>query len=303
MMVEQDFNVLNTLVLTQEEQQVLLGRLYELLIKQVNKYNGLDSTSMASEKVQDILESLFYTLEVVVQSGISKDEILKGDINEIIKTGQTILKEKKKSVKVEWKLLFESIPHIQNVYFLTTVRNLAMFFEQYNLYYEAHDIPCSIDYWPICPMPDYLKGLSYIEEYISRIQVENDFLNCFDLQKLDLLYEKYMPGYKELLFNLCEPVLTNTVGLSLLKKDIRQLYISEVDRSKLFELLVGKDEMDIKIMIDNEIINVCKKIGMKGAYELSYFKQAVSGMYLRIYEALKNGDLSYVFIDFKEIVE
>lgn len=66
MMGEQGFYVLNTLVLTEEEQQVLLGRLYELLIKQVNKYNGLDSTSMAIEKVQDILESLCYTLEVVV---------------------------------------------------------------------------------------------------------------------------------------------------------------------------------------------------------------------------------------------
>lgn len=303
MMGEQGFYVLNTLVLTEEEQQVLLGRLYELLIKQVNKYNGLDSTSMAIEKVQDILESLCYTLEVVVKNGISKDEILKGDINEIIKTGQSILKEKKKLVKVEWKLLCESIPHIQNVYFLTTAKNLAAFFEQYNLYYDAHDIPCSIDYWPICPMPDNLKGISYIEEYISRIQIENDFLNCFNLHILDLLYEKYMPGYKELLFNLCEPVLTNTIGLSLLKKDIRQLHISAADRSKLFEILVGKDEVEIKKMIDNEIMDVCRKIGMTQAYELSYFKQAVSGMYLRIYEAIKSGDVSHVFIAFKEVVE
>ena len=273
-------------------------KIWELLKLQTDKYNGMDSTSIPIEKAQDILESLLYTISIVIENGTGKDDIVNGSLSLLIERGQNILKEKQRSVKVEWKLMCQELPQIMNVYYLSTVENLGTFFEQYDIYYEAHKIPCSIDYWLMCPIAENVKGIRFIEEYINRLQIENDFLNCFETNNVTGLYEKYVPDYKESLFNLCEPVLTNAIGLGMISQDIFKLNISPAQRRILYDLLIYKTEDEIRIMIKQAVFLVCQKIGMKANYEADYFTRAAEGLSVRVYEALKHQDLSHIFLSF-----
>ena len=283
---------------TVEEKNQLLSKLWELLKKQTYKYNGADSSSIPLEKAQDILESLLYTLEAVIENGATKEEILGSNLSLLIEKGQGILLARKKASNVDWKLMCQDLPPVKNEYFLSTMKNIGGFFKYYEVYYEAHNIPCDIDYWPTCPISEELKGISYIEEYLHRIQIENDFINNFDFNKVEMLYSKYVPDYKDTLFNLCEPVLVNSIGLDMIGRDIHMLNVSCGDRSLIFNMLSDKAADEIKRTINKSVLNICSLFGMTDEYEKDYLMDSAAGLAIRCYEALKHNDLSHVFITF-----
>ena len=296
-MTAQNHNSLVTdLSFSEAEQEKLIGKLWTLLKMQATQYNSIDSTSMPIEKAQDILESMLYTIGVVIENGATKDEILHGNLSLFIDRGQSILKKKQKSVKVEWKLMCQELPRIRNVYYLSTLKNLGVFFDHYEIYYEAHHIPCSIDYWPLCPVPERIKGISFIEEYVHHLQIENDFLNCFDRKDIIRLYKKYVPDYTESLFNLCEPVLTNAIGLGMLGQHVQQLNISPAHRNALYQKLLDRSVDEIQIMLEHAILFVCREIGLEEKAETDYLTHAAAGLSVRVYEALKHQDLSHIFL-------
>ncbi len=229
---------------------------------------------------------------MATENGAAKEEILNGSLSLLLDRGREILKGKQKSVKVEWKLLCRELPRIPNVYFLSTMENLGLFFDSYDIYFAAHHTSESIDYWPLCPIPETVKGISYIEEYIHRIQIENDYLNCFEREDVISLCEKYVPDYREALFNLCEPVLTNAIGLSLIGKEVQEFHISTD------QMLIGRTENEICDMIKESVLSACRQIGMTAENETDYLVGAATGLGARIREALKHRDLSGIFLSF-----
>ena len=290
--------LLADLTFSESEQEKFIAGLWELLKAQAGKYNGIDSTSMTVEKAQEILESMLYTIGVAAENGAAKEEILNGSLSLLLDRGREILKGKQKSVKVEWKLLCRELPRIPNVYFLSTMENLGLFFDSYDIYFAAHHTSESIDYWPLCPVPETIKGISYIEEYIRRIQIENDFLNCFEREDVISLCEKYVPDYREALFNLCEPVLTNAIGLSLIGKEVQGLHISAAQREDIYQMLIGRTEKEICDRIKESVLSACRQIGMTAENETDYLIGAATGLGARIREALKHRDLSGIFLSF-----
>lgn len=291
-------NSLPELAMSEEEQALLTGKLYEELKRQVGKYNSIDSTSIQIEKAQDILECLIYTVWATVEAGASKEELLTGNISELIEQGREILRTKQKYMKVAWELLCDDLPKVQNVYYRSTIENIGMFFKNYSIPYEAHHIPCSIDYWPLCPVSERLKGVHFIDEYLYRIQIENDFLNCFDEMQVRALYRKFIPHFEDALFNLCDPVLTNAIGRMLLGKQIQDLQISTEEQSSLLGTLTGKSIDELASMVARAIECICKEIGFE-ADEQQYLQLAVKGLPVRIAEAVKKQNLEYIFINFE----
>lgn len=290
----------NSLIVSRElfsdkEKDGLMRRLWQLLATHAYKYTGIDSTSISVEKAQDILESLLYTIEISIEEGATREEILFGELSEFVDRGQTILKERIELVGVEWKLLCQELPKIQNVYYNSTIMNIGQFFKNYNIYYESHRIPCSIDYWPLCPVPENNRGITYIAEYIRRIQIENDFLNFFDPEKVVRVYKRFIPDYPEMLFNLCEPVLCNALGLCILDSEPDELNFTPEQIRKLYDMMDDRSNDEIQNILEHSLENMLKKMGMEEEETISYFTRAISGMALRVREAVLNRNLSKVF--------
>lgn len=283
---------------TEAEQAQVLGRLWELLKKQAGKFNGIDSTSMSVERAQNILESMLYTLEVAIGGGIERAALLQTDLTPLLEQGRQILMRRKKEARVEWNLICRELPRVKNVYFLSTMKNLGFFFEQYDIYYGAHEIPCNIDYWPLCPVSEPLKGVSYIEQYLHQIQMENDFLNAFDNRVVNCLHRHYVPDAAEALFNLCDPVLTNAIGLAMLAQEIMGLNISPAEQELLYQLLCDRPIDELHVLVEEAALSVCQRCGLTSSEEQDYFARAAAGLPARIFEAVKHQDLSHLFLSF-----
>lgn len=283
---------------SEKDRELVFLRIWELLKKQTQKYNGCDSTSMAVEKAQDILESIIYTLLTAVNSGMDFRELLTGDIERIFDKGQEILKQKVRTLNEVRIRLLQDMPVVTNVYYDDTMRHLGDFFIGYDINHGAHNIPCDIDYWPLYAVPESLKGISYIERYMYSISLENKFLGFFEADRISCLYKSYIPDYREMLFDLCEPVLNNAIGLAILFKDIKLLNISESQRMELINMVSSCTVDEIKLMVADAMDYICSAMGEYIYTNKHYFLKASEGLACRIYEAARHKDLSGVFVTF-----
>jgi hypothetical protein len=91
--------------------------------------------------------------------------------------------------------------------------------------FTAHEAAGNIDYPSFVTVTDLL-GVEYIEEYLRRLCLENDFLGCFSASDINQLQKAFDREARHMLINLFELVLINALGCTLLEKEIRSLDIS-----------------------------------------------------------------------------
>ena len=285
-----------TLQFSEEQEQQFMRKLWELLKWQAEKYKGVDSTSMPVEKAQELLESLQYTIAVVrIEEGLSAEVLLKEELKEIIKRGQTILTKKRKLWYIEWNQLCARAPGINNVFYVDTMKNLGMFFRKYDVYYSAHQIPCSIDYPLMNPISEDIKGISYIEEYIRRVRIENQFINCFDYESVVQMLKNVKSNYREDYYNLCEPVLVSAVGRMILGLDIFSLKITDRDIELLNEFFDYKTKSEIMDDVREAISDICSVLDC-GELDGEYFVREAESLAVRIDIAMKKNGVEGVFL-------
>lgn len=285
-----------TLQFSEEQEQQFMRKLWELLKWQAEKYKGVDSTSMPVEKAQELLESLQYTIAVVrIEEGLSAEVLLKEELKEIIKRGQTILTKKRKLWYIEWNQLCARAPGINNVFYVDTMKNLGMFFRKYDVYYSAHQIPCSIDYPLMNPISEDIKGISYIEEYIRRVRIENQFINCFDYESVVQMLKNVKANYREDYYNLCEPVLVSAVGRMILGLDIFSLKITDRDIELLNEFFDYKTKSEIMDDVREAISDICSVLDC-GELAGEYFVREAESLAVRIDIAMKKNGVEGVFL-------
>lgn len=186
--------------------------LWELLKQQAAKYCGMDSTSLPAETAQELLASLTYTLSAAANAdGLTAENLLRSDLSAVLERGQALLAARRNSVYAAWNHVWTA-PDLHNVYYVDTLKNIGAFFDRYDLYYAAHQIPCSIDYPLLVPVSEQLQGISYIEAYLRQIQAENRFVCCFSPEAVRTLLRAADPDYQQNYLNLCEPVLIHALG-------------------------------------------------------------------------------------------
>ncbi len=287
---------MQSLQFSEEEWQQFLSRIWELLKWQAKKYNGIDSTSMPVERAQDLLQSLIYTLFVVVnEEGLSKESLMKSDFRELIDRGQIILENKRKSVNEEWNSLCLCAPGINNAYYVDTIKNIGTFFKCYRPLYEAHDIPCSIDYPLLNPISEDLKGISFIEEYLKRLSIENQFIKCFSNENVIEHLKNVISNYREDYINICEPVLVGAIARIIIGYDTDTLDISSDDVSILNDCFENKSKQEIYDYIEKYFKILCDVIQFD-LDKVSYFEEAINSLAIRIEISVKTGCLSNIFV-------
>jgi len=260
----------------------LIGGIWELFKEETQKYCAGESTSVTAEKAEALLESLLYTLSASGECLNAETEF-----SSALSRGRRLLQQKKEALKRDYVRMLNSLPEVTNAYYDDTIAALREFFLRYKPIYAAHEIPCSIDYWLLCRVPEELRGISYIEEYMRRLKTENVFLRTFDPVKLRMLYELAYGDYRSDFFNLCEPVLINAVGLSLLGGSADTVLLSSEQQAELAALFDGKTEDETAFLI----LAAAQELGYDG-----YFIEALQSLPRRVHEASLNGNMNNIFI-------
>ena len=209
---------------TPDEENAVKARLFALLARQARLRTQGDHSSLREEDAAELLESLIYTLQIHLRrNGMPMHELLTADLRAMLERGQAALRHELDAAKTLYQVALRSVQTLGSRALADTLRGIGPFFNRYDHRLYAHQIPASIDYQLCAPVPDELRGVLYIRDYLERLLIENELVTKFASARVAALLSRAAPDYRDLLINLYEPVAANAVGLSLLGGDIAAL--------------------------------------------------------------------------------
>jgi len=255
-----------------------------------------DSSSVPVETAQELLSSVCFTIgEAMSRDGVSPAGLAGSDFDMLFARGQEVIKEKTEACRKLWTDVCLTAPKIRNQSYRDTLREIGMFFHRYDFRFFAHQIPCSIDYQLCLPVPEELSGIRYVGEYLRRVLTENGILHCFEEDLVVRLLKSCCPDYDGLLINLCEPVVTNALGLALLGEDPRGLQITDEHRENLLELLLPLSKPERKAALERAAKQLCRSLQIRDPAAKDALLRIAGGISSRLSPAAEAGDLSGLF--------
>ncbi len=270
--------------------------LVKLLAKKTERYTGGESSSVPMETAQKLLYSVCFTLGVDFSgSSLDLDRLDGKNLTREYAQGLSRIEEKIQWGKDLWETARLTAPAIENISLRDTLESIGGFWKRYDYTYFAHEIPCDIDYQLCHPVPETQFGIDYINQYLSRLIIENDFIRRFPLaQELGLL-EQYCPDYRGLLINLYEPIATNALGLTLLAEDVYQLDVSPWQARKLWSMFSSLSQKDL---LRKGAETLCSQLQLAPGASWDYLKDLGANLAPRIDALLETGTLEGVFLSF-----
>ncbi|NCC67745.1 MAG: hypothetical protein EOM14_06055 [Clostridia bacterium] len=279
--------------LTPEESVIVETKIFRLLEWQVAMYTGGSSSSVPVETAQELLQNLLMTLGKAI---ISPQELVNGDLNELVAGGRAVLERQVYDAHQLWQKVCLSAPELGSISLRDTLKSIGGFFSRYDLRYFAHHLPCDIDYQLCLPVPESLLGVDYLTEYLRRLLAENFILRKFEQKAVLRLLERSCRDFRGLLVNLCEPVIADALGLVLIDKQPYELEISGADLTAIAAVFEPLPDSAAEDTLDLAALQLCKLIPTNDFFSAEYIRKVVSSFYPRIDAALRTGGWRGIFV-------
>ncbi|NCB51407.1 MAG: hypothetical protein EOM54_05940 [Clostridia bacterium] len=283
--------------LSEADAAAVIKKIMLLLEKQAARYTTGDSSSLREETAQELLVSIRFTLDLYLRErGLPAGLLVSADMDEVFSLGIGMIEKALEEFGRLYETACLGAPDILNVSFRDTLSSIGTFRRRYDYRLFAHTIPCDVDYQLCRPVPEELLGVEYLNEYLRRIVIENDFLLRFPKVRVIKLLESYCPDYRDLLINLYDPVATNAIGLALLGRDSSTLDIPPETCADIADTLAPLSENALRGALMSAAVQLCRTLGIRDAAALDYLVQAADALCPRIDTALSAGGLSGIFL-------
>ena len=262
--------------------------MWALLRRQARLY-APESSSLPSETAAALAESILLTL------GADRDPrvLLATDLPEKFRQGQRRLRQKVELTRHLWQTAWATQPEAENRSLLDTLNSLKHFPDRYDLRFFAQEIPCDIDYQLSQPVPETLRGVDYVNEWLRRLCLEQNFLGRFDPALVRAVLDRSCPDYRGLLINLYEPIAVNSLGLALLGDDPRSLTVSPPWRQRLETLFASLPAPEQKRVLTAGATALCAALDIRSAALRSYVQATALALGPRLASAQT---LEYIFL-------
>ena len=172
---------------------------------------------------------------------------------------------------------------------------IGSFFKLYDPEYEAHETMASMDYQLCSPVTD-LAGVEYIQKYLTYLCLENEFCGCFAAETIHHLLSGYDKGYKDLLVNIFEHVLTGALACVSVKRSITELYVSEEDVMHLQDKLRLLDDQQIAAAITKAAEKLREELHITNPSLQNYISKSLSRLTANIVNTVRTDTLSKTFV-------
>lgn len=277
----------------------------ELLRTQLKYYTKDESSSVMVEVAENLLEGIDYTISFYLKTfntlELIIEELKNNSLLNMLKTGRVLIKD---SVEESKKLLEDILKNklkINNYSYDDTIdHGIPLFFKEYEYFFTPHEGSGSIDYQLYMDNMNY-KGIEYIRNYLKILSLENEFCNNFDVYEINELLKGYDNKSEELLINVFELVLINSLGLIICGKSLNSLNINTADR----ELIKSKLEKLSAEKLQEEVLKCSDKcfeiLSIENTDLVNYIRKSAIKLTEWINESIKINKLESVFISFKEI--
>ena len=244
-------------ILTDADLARLQSESLALLAAQTAVYTGGESSSVRTETAQALLDSVFYTLGIVLKGFPTPDAALQA------------LKSRSLAV-----LLTEGQDGIRG------------FFRLYRPALFANETHITADYPPLLPITG-LCGIEFIERYLACLMAENRFLRCFQPKQVHLLLCALSEDYRKTPMNLCLPVLTAALCCELTGQPPHTL---ACDREALARLLGGKSGAQNARLLYGAFAPLCAALGISPRVR-AYLRRVIPQIAAALTRAAQNGTL------------
>ena len=271
-----------------------------LLAYKSERYNMGESSSIRVETAESIMKSNLYSIGVYLKSIPDPDyaafELKTVKISELYERGRKLVNTRFQTAKRIYNMVQKNkLDTLNHSYNSTLSENgIGIFFKSYNLEYEAHDSPASIDYQLCNPVND-LAGIEFIQKYLENLYLENEFCKKFATENIHHLLYGYDKSYPELLINIFEQILTTAWDV-LLPRSVRELNISPEDTRRLFEKLLAYDKHTLMLDMHKAARNISEELKITNPSLQQYIEKSLPKIAFAIESALRLNTLGKVFI-------
>ena len=305
-------NYFKTLIEAAFEEQMIIEddivnfqmQILQLLDKIVYKYNGVDSSSIRKEIMEDISNSNIYTISIYLKSFRNPDEAIKSikeqGLEIAYQEGRKKIDKMLNIIRLMYIKVKQNKLNIENDTYNDTINGgIQGFLKIYNPDFKAQDMKITADYPLYNNLIGKLDGVEFIKEYLSSIYLENLFCKKFSEEKIKYLLYGYSHDYKELIINIFEIVLLEVIACKLVKRDIQDLSISIAEVNEIYLMLENKDKSEIENIINQIYKEICNELILDNEELQRYIKKNLSSVVEIITNAVKQKTLDKVFIQQK----
>ncbi|MDY5992795.1 MAG: DUF6179 domain-containing protein [Bacilli bacterium] len=307
-------NYFNSLIESAYEEQMLSEddivniqiQILQLLDEIVYKYNGLDSSSIRKEILEDISNSNNYTIGVYLKTFRNPDEALKEikdkGVKKVYQEGRKKIDRMLNIIRLMYIKVKQNKLNIENdTYNDTIIGGIQGFLKIYNPDFKAQDMKITADYPLYNNLIGKLDGVEFIKEYLNSLYLENLFCMNFSEEKIKYLLYGYSHDYQELIINIFEIVLLETIACKLVNRDIQDLAISTLELNELYKLFKNKNNIEIKNTVIKTYQRVLCEIGLDSNEYEKYIEKNLDNITQMIINAVKQKTLDKLFIPQKFI--
>ena len=166
-----------------------------------------ESSSVSEFEGRELAESALYVLGLTDETMQQTLGLLASDdIVSIWAQKRSELESRIPVVMVLWQRVIAIMPPIRNIALRDTLASIGRVPQTYDTFFAAHEVPASIDYPLSKPLSEQLKGLDYVEAWLTQLLEEAQFLARFDVGEMTAYLEAWCPDYRGLLINLYDPI-------------------------------------------------------------------------------------------------
>lgn len=280
-----------------QNQGIFMHRLVEFLARRTMRYTMDDSSSVPVETAQELLNSILFTLGC---AGVSVDEVLHSPLEQVWQVGLREIEARVDHCRALYEHVRATAPKAESLSYWDTVVGIGGFFKQYDHRFLAHQIPCDIDYQLMHPVPEALLGVDYISRYLTALVTENRLMACFDQDAARLVLARHCPDYSQLLVNLCEPLVTNALGLAVLEQPPHHLAVTHGDCAALLARFGSCTAQEARELLDRAGEALCDGLEVYDLFSIRYVRDFARTLQPRIFAAAQRRDLSHIFIPMEE---
>lgn len=291
-------------LLNEAELQNIQLQILDIFKEHSHSYTKGKSSSLKIEVGESLLLSIYYTIGAYFKNLdhiIESAEILKNKgVKEIYEEGRKLIEIKFCSSKVLLDLVEKSMIKTENYAYNDTISyGIPLFFKEYNIEFDAHNTPGSIDY-PLFEDKMDLIGLEYIHNYSKKLLIENRFCKMFDELSIEKLLKSYHKKCEELLINIFRVVLTNALGSILVGKSGRNLHLTSEDIVYIEDIFKLKNHKMLSYIMENTLAKLIDELGIDHDELECYLKYACVQITKDIKRGLDIHKLNTIFIEIKE---
>jgi len=166
-----------------------------------------ESSSVSEFEGHELAESALYVLGLADETAQQTLGLLASDdIVALWTQKRSELESRIPGVMRLWQRVIAIMPPIPNIALRDTLASIGRVPQTYDTFFAAHEVPASIDYPLSKPLSEQLKGLDYVEAWLTQLLEEAQFLARFDVGEMTAYLDAWCPDYRGLLINLYDPI-------------------------------------------------------------------------------------------------